>query len=107
MAQMKDTGAVRTQRRQPTGSSQVMGLVRRRIERTGERLWRLEDFDDLPFSAVAQSLSRLTREGTIERLSKGVYRMVDWYEAGKLSFSTMTIRCCVDVEIPASLNIAP
>ena len=50
-----------------------MGLVRRRIERAGERLWRLEDFDDLPFSAVAQSLSRLTREGTIERLSKGVY----------------------------------
>jgi hypothetical protein len=50
-----------------------MGLVRRRIERTGERLWRLEDFGDLPFSAVAQSLSRLTREGTLERLSKGVY----------------------------------
>jgi hypothetical protein len=71
--QMKDTGAVRTQRRQPTGSTQIMGLVRRRIERAGERLWRLEDFDDLPFSAVAQSLSRLTREGAIERLSKGVY----------------------------------
>jgi hypothetical protein len=50
-----------------------MGLVRRRIGCAGERLWRLEDFGDLPFSAVAQSLSRLTREGTIERLSKGVY----------------------------------
>jgi hypothetical protein len=70
---MKDTGAVRTHRRQPAGSTQIMGLVRRRIERAGERLWRLEDFDDLPFSAVAQSLSRLKREGTIERLSKGVY----------------------------------
>jgi hypothetical protein len=72
-AGMKDTGAVRTHRRQPAGSTQIMGLVRRRIERAGERLWRLEDFDDLPFSAVAQSLSRLKREGTIERLSKGVY----------------------------------
>ena len=50
-----------------------MGHVRRRIERAGERLWRLEDFSDLPFAAVAQSLSRLTREGTLERLSKGVY----------------------------------
>jgi hypothetical protein len=50
-----------------------MGHVRRRIERAGERLWRLEDFSDLPFAAVAQSLSRLTREGALERLSKGVY----------------------------------
>jgi hypothetical protein len=70
---LKDTSAVRTHSKQPTESSPIMGLVRRRIERTGERLWRLEDFDDLPFSAVAQSLSRLTREGAIERLSKGVY----------------------------------
>jgi hypothetical protein len=50
-----------------------MGLVRRRIERGGERLWQLEDFSDLPFAAVAQSLSRLTREGALERLSKGIY----------------------------------
>ena len=72
---------MRTHSKQPTESSPIMGLVRRRIERTGERLWRLEDFDDLPFSAVAQSLSRLTREGAIERLSKGVY-----YRARKTTF---------------------
>jgi len=35
-------------------------------------MWRLEDLRDLPFSAVAQALSRLTREGLIEHLSKGV-----------------------------------
>jgi hypothetical protein len=70
---LKDTDTVRTQSKQPTESSPIMGLVRRRIGCAGERLWRLEDFGDLPFSAVAQSLSRLTREGTIERLSKGVY----------------------------------
>jgi hypothetical protein len=51
----------------------VMRSVRQRIERGGERLWRLEDFRDLPFLAVAQALSRLTREGLIERLSKGIY----------------------------------
>jgi hypothetical protein len=50
-----------------------MEIVRRRIERGGERLWRLDDFSDLPSSAVAQALSRLRRQGTLERLSKGVY----------------------------------
>ena len=57
----------------PARSHRVMRLVRQRIERGGERLWRLDDFRDLSFSAVAQALSRLTRERTIERLSKGVY----------------------------------
>jgi hypothetical protein len=50
-----------------------MASVRRRIERGGERVWQLEDFRDLSFTAVAQALSRLKREGTLERLSKGVY----------------------------------
>jgi hypothetical protein len=51
----------------------IADLVRRRIEGGGERLWRFEDFRDLPFMAVAQALSRLTRQAKIERLSKGVY----------------------------------
>jgi hypothetical protein len=50
-----------------------MKSVRRRVERAGERLWRFEDFQDAPFPAVAQALSRLTRQGELERLSKGVY----------------------------------
>lgn len=54
-------------------SPRVMRSVRQRIERGGERLWRLEDFRHLPFLAVAQALSRLTREGLIERISKGIY----------------------------------
>lgn len=48
-------------------------LVWNRIEASGERLWRLEDFSDLSGSAVAQALSRLARAGFIQRLSKGVY----------------------------------
>lgn len=51
----------------------VMGQVRQRIERAGERLWRLDDFADYPFNAVAQALSRLTREGTVERDSAKGY----------------------------------
>src|ERR1700675_4320161 len=57
----------------PTAPGRIAGFIRQRIERGGERLWRLEDFRNLPFTAVAQALSRLSREGTIERLSKGVY----------------------------------
>jgi hypothetical protein len=57
----------------PPPPRRVTGLVRKRIEQGGERLWRLEDFRDLPFAAVAQALSRFTRAGVIERLSKGVY----------------------------------
>ena len=45
--------------------------VSQRVEGAGERLWRLADFRDLPFEAVAQTLSRMTRQGTLERLSKG------------------------------------
>jgi hypothetical protein len=52
---------------------QVAKLVRARIEAGGERLWRLEDFDDQPFSAVARTLSRLASAGIIQRLSKGTY----------------------------------
>jgi hypothetical protein len=56
-----------------SGTRRVTGLVHQRIERGKERVWRLEDFRDLPFGAVAQALSRLTRRGAIQRLSKGVY----------------------------------
>ena len=51
----------------------VSEAVRRRIEAGGERAWRLADFDGLPFMAVAQALSRLSRQGVIERLGKGLY----------------------------------
>lgn len=48
-------------------------LIRQRIEQGGERLWRLADFRDLSFAATAQALSRMARQGAIERLSKGIY----------------------------------
>lgn len=60
-------------RRTTANSRHAAEVVRRRVKRGGERLWRLEDFRDLPFAAVAQALSRLARAGYIERLSRGVY----------------------------------
>lgn len=62
-----------TKRVRTSKSRDVAPIVRRRIRAHGERVWRLDDFRDLPFTAVAQALSRFTKAGELERLSKGVY----------------------------------
>lgn len=52
----------------------VADVIRRKVENTAtERLWTFRDFDSLPTSAVAKSLSRLAEKGVIHRLRKGVY----------------------------------
>jgi hypothetical protein len=51
----------------------VAQTIRKRIETGGERVWRFSDFHGLPVTAVAQSLSRLARLGTLHRLGKGMY----------------------------------
>ncbi len=48
-------------------------VIRSRIENGGERVWRFTDFEGLPAAAVAQTLSRLSRQGVIQRLGKGLY----------------------------------
>lgn len=48
-------------------------LIRTRIEKGGERLWRLSDFPDRPSAAVAQTLSRLVKAGLLSRAGKGIY----------------------------------
>jgi hypothetical protein len=57
----------------PEGTGQIAKWIRTRIKGGGERLWRFDDFSKAPVSAVAQALSRLARDGELERLSKGVY----------------------------------
>jgi len=54
-------------------SYSVSKTIRKRIESGGERIWRLSDFDNMSFIAVAKTLSRLSKKGTIQRLSKGLY----------------------------------
>jgi hypothetical protein len=51
----------------------IAKTVRDRIEAGGERVWRLADFKNMSFTAVAQALSRLFRLGMIQRLGKGLY----------------------------------
>jgi len=61
------------QKKAGSGTGNTAETVRKRIEASGERVWRLVDFDGMPFMAVAQALSRLTRQGVIQRLGKGLY----------------------------------
>ncbi|RLS37470.1 MAG: hypothetical protein DWH82_10650 [Planctomycetota bacterium] len=56
-----------------SGSGTTAETVRKRIEAGGERVWRLTDFEGMPFTAVAQALSRLKGGGVIQRLGKGLY----------------------------------
>src|SRR3990167_4002185 len=64
-------------------SHQTAAVVRCRIKNGGEHLWRFEDFTDQPFPAVAKALSRLAKNGTIERLSKGTYYRTSHTAFGK------------------------
>jgi hypothetical protein len=47
--------------------------VSERVKRAGARFWRHSDFAGLPPTAVATALSRLAREGILQRTAKGVY----------------------------------
>ncbi len=55
------------------GSESTAGQVRRRVLAGGERFWRHEDFEGLSPSGVATALSRLVRDGELQRVRKGVY----------------------------------
>lgn len=47
--------------------------VSERVQTGGERYWSLADFRDLPATAVAHALSRLTNRGELQRVRKGLY----------------------------------
>lgn len=59
------------QPKQPPRSAAA--TVRDRVTRGRSRYWKHSDFADLPASAVAMTLSRLAREGVLQRVGKGVY----------------------------------
>lgn len=60
-------------------------VVRDRVEHAGSRFWRHSDFQGQPPSAVATALSRLAREGKLQRVGKGVY-----YRAEPTAFGMST-----------------
>src|SRR5579859_2411597 len=62
--------AIRTPGRRPKTAS---ALIRREIQRQGERLWRLGDFRGLPPAAVASTMARMVKQGTLQRVEPGLY----------------------------------
>ena len=59
--------------RPPTKGRSAARVVRERVESGGARFWKHSDFRGLPPAAVAMALSRLEREGVLQRVHKGVY----------------------------------
>jgi hypothetical protein len=53
--------------------SSAAKVVRDRVNRGGARFWKYSDFDGLPPAAVATALSRMARQGELQRVGKGVY----------------------------------
>jgi Family of unknown function (DUF6088) len=66
--------------------------VRDRVMRGKSRYWKHADFTDLPPSAVAMALSRLAKEGVLQRVGKGVY-----YRPTQTSFGS---------SVPAASSVA-
>lgn len=64
---------MKEKQKKTTSDVSIAEAVRNQIEAGGERTWRLTDFENMPFTAVAQTLSRLFRLGMIQRLGKGLY----------------------------------
>lgn len=55
------------------GAASAAARIRRRVERGGERFWRVSDFSDLPPRTVARTLARLAEVGVVERARHGLY----------------------------------
>jgi Family of unknown function (DUF6088) len=51
----------------------VAECIRKKIEKSEEAYWMYDDFSPHSVTAVSKTLSRMVQEGTLERVSKGVY----------------------------------
>ncbi|RYG39143.1 hypothetical protein EON81_01800 [bacterium] len=56
-----------------TKEASISHQIQARIQAGGERFWNYSDFDGMPPSAVAKTLSRLATKGEIQRAGKGLY----------------------------------
>ncbi len=51
----------------------IAETIRHRIESGGERIWRFADFERCRSKRIAEAISRLYRQGEIQRLARGLY----------------------------------
>ena len=53
-------------------ANSVASRVRKKVQKSADRFWRVSDFDDPPH-AVATELARLTQDGELQRVRRGIY----------------------------------
>jgi hypothetical protein len=51
----------------------IADRIRLKIKEGGEGYWTYADFSDLPGTSVSKTLSRLAKEGALERIKNGIY----------------------------------
>jgi hypothetical protein len=67
-------GLMATKQRAPIPRQEsTASRIRACILADGERFWTYKDFDVFPLGTAAQALSRLTKEGILQRTGKGLY----------------------------------
>ena len=66
--------------------------IRQKIHAKPDSLWQLEDFANLPTEAAAKALSRLAKDGTLERIAKGIYYRPGTSAFGKTSPNPRRLR---------------
>ncbi|MGB7589345.1 MAG: hypothetical protein WBM00_11615, partial [Solirubrobacterales bacterium] len=85
------------------GEPSAAATIRRRIERGGERFWRVGDFSNLPPRTVARTLARLAEAGVVERPRHGLYyRSRPTVIGPSLPSATAVTDHAVDVPLHAS-----
>lgn len=66
--------------------------IRQKIQAKPDSLWQLEDFAPLPIDAAAKALSRLAKDGTLERIAKGIYYRPGTSAFGKTRLNPQRLR---------------
>src|ERR1700730_6151506 len=91
-----------------SGSRSAAQAIRNRVRTGKPRLWKYSDFEDLSPTAVAATLSRLSRSGELQRVSKGLYyRPVPTsFGASMASASSIAAATLASAVHPAGLSAA-
>ena len=96
-------------KRPSAASAKVTAIVRRRIMSGGDRIWRIADFHGKPYMTVAQALSRLVRQGHLQRYGKGLYYLSQPGESGPSTPDPAKLLALLDPQTklyPAGLTAA-
>ena len=89
-------------------TTSVASAVRRAVAASSDRVWMYADFAGQEMGAVSQALSRMSREGLIRRVRKGIYYRPRQTVVGesKVSPAAMSIKLLSKDARPTGLTAA-